>query len=62
MSDRYPLVSLQRVSFKFPDTENLVLKNISFAMNKGEVMGIMGSNGAGKTTLIKTLHIYKINL
>lgn len=34
---------------------NLVLKDISFRVRKGEFIGIMGSSGCGKTTLLKTL-------
>lgn len=35
--------------------ENKVLKNISFVINKGERVGIVGLSGAGKSTLIKLL-------
>lgn len=43
------------VSFKYPGTEKYVLKNISFRINKGEKIGIVGENGAGKSTIIKLL-------
>ena len=43
------------VSFKYPTSENYALKNISFSVNKGEKIAIVGENGAGKTTLIKLL-------
>lgn len=34
---------------------SFTLENISFALSRGEIMGLIGANGAGKTTLIKSL-------
>ena len=35
--------------------KNLILNDISFSMDKGCIMGILGANGSGKTTLIKAI-------
>ena len=45
-------VKFKNVSFKYPDAEEYVLKNISFKANKGETVAFIGSTGSGKSTLI----------
>lgn len=49
------LVELKNVSFKYPDGEDYVLENISFKLNKGETLGIVGSSGSGKTSLVNLI-------
>lgn len=48
-------IEFKNVSFVYPQTKNLVLNNISFSINRGENIALVGHNGAGKTTLIKLL-------
>ncbi len=53
--DEVNSIEFDDVSFKYPNTDNYILKNISFKINKGEQISIVGLNGAGKTTLVKLL-------
>ncbi|MCQ4922626.1 ABC transporter ATP-binding protein/permease [Tissierella carlieri] len=48
-------IEFRNVSFKYPGTDNYVLKNISMKLNVGERLAIVGMNGSGKTTFIKLL-------
>ena len=45
-------VEFKNVSFKYPDAEEYLLKNISFKANQGETVAFIGSTGSGKSTLI----------
>ena len=45
-------VEFKNVSFKYPDADEYVLKDISFKVNKGETIAFIGSTGSGKSTLI----------
>ena len=45
-------VEFKNVSFKYPDADEYLLKNISFKVKKGEVVAFIGSTGSGKSTLI----------
>ncbi len=57
-----PLLSLKGVSFAYPGTEENALFNISFEIEEGETVGIIGSTGSGKSTLINLLpRLYDIS-
>jgi ATP-binding cassette, subfamily B, bacterial PglK len=43
---------LENVSFCYPSTEALVLKQINLSIEQGESVGFIGSTGAGKSTLV----------
>ena len=49
------VIKFENVSFTYPNTEKVILKNINFEIKKGEKIGIVGLNGSGKTTFVKLL-------
>lgn len=48
-------IEFKNVSFKYPDSEEYVLEDISFKVSKGETIAIIGSTGSGKSTLINLI-------
>lgn len=50
-------VEFKNVSFSYPKSEEgeRVLQNISFKINKGETIGILGATGSGKTSLVNLI-------
>jgi len=45
----------ENVGFIYPGAERWAVRNLSFTLNAGEVVALVGENGAGKTTLVKLL-------
>lgn len=48
-------LEFKNVSFRYPSAEKNSLNNVSFKINKGETLALVGVNGAGKSTLVKLL-------
>lgn len=46
-------IEFRHVSFIYPNTDNKILDDVSFIINQGESVGIIGTNGSGKTTIEK---------
>ena len=55
-------IEFKNLSFKYPDATDNILSNISFTINPGEAVGIIGKTGSGKTTLVDLLlRVYNLN-
>ena len=54
-TDKKGEIEFKNVSFKYPDGDDYVLKNISFTAHQGETVAIIGSTGSGKTTMINLI-------
>jgi energy-coupling factor transport system ATP-binding protein len=50
------LVSIQDVSFRYPNQKEYALKNVNFSIHRGEWLAIVGHNGSGKSTIAKLLN------
>lgn len=48
-------LEFKNVTFKYPGSEKVTLKDLNVIFNKGETTAIVGQNGAGKTTFVKLL-------
>jgi ATP-binding cassette, subfamily B, bacterial len=48
-------IVVDNLSFTYPGNPGKTIKNISFEINKGEIIALVGPNGAGKSTLVRLL-------
>ncbi len=48
-------ISFKQVSFSYPNTTNQAIKNVSFSVEQGQTLGIVGKTGGGKTTILRQL-------
>ena len=48
-------VEFKNVSFKYPDADEYILKNISFKAKKGDTLALIGSTGSGKSTIVNLI-------
>lgn len=48
-------ISIQGLTYSYPNTDRLQLNNVSFNIKKGERIALIGTSGSGKTTLLKVL-------
>ena len=55
ITDERGTVEFKNVSFRYPDAEEYLLKDISFKANKGETIAFIRSTGSGKSTLINLI-------
>lgn len=55
-------IKFNNLSFKYPDDDKYVLKNISFEIKDGEKVGILGKTGSGKSTIVELLlRLYNVD-
>lgn len=55
-------ISAQKVSFTYPTASSPALEDISFDLDHGQMLGIIGGTGSGKSTLVQLLsHLYAVS-
>lgn len=55
LEEKIKSIEFKNVTFKYPKSENIILNNVSFKVEEGQAISIVGLNGAGKTTIVKLI-------
>jgi ATP-binding cassette, subfamily B, bacterial PglK len=50
-----PFLQFKKVSFVYPDSNNIVLKDLNITIEKGKIIGVVGKSGVGKTTFVNLI-------
>lgn len=50
-----PYVALEQVTFCFGGRQSAVIDELSFTMERGEIVGVLGASGSGKSTLLRLI-------
>jgi len=50
-----PIISVENLTFSYPETDQIVLKEVNFSIKAGQFVAIVGQSGAGKSTLVDLL-------
>ncbi|MDD4323339.1 MAG: ABC transporter ATP-binding protein [Eubacteriales bacterium] len=54
-ADELDSISFENLSFSYPNSDRVILKDISFTIRRGERISIVGLNNAGKSTIVKLI-------
>lgn len=54
-TQKAPAIEFEHVFFSDPNSSNVVLKDLSFTVEQGEIVSFVGVNGSGKSTMIKLI-------
>ena len=55
IEEDYINIELKNICYKYPDSENQVLKNVNLTIKQGDKIILKGKNGSGKTTLVRII-------
>jgi iron(III) transport system ATP-binding protein len=49
------IIEVKKLNFSFSRKDNLLIKDLSFSIKKGEIVGVLGQSGSGKSTLLRLI-------